>query len=633
MRLPLPLIVVAALLGPLSGVGGAQEGVVDAGPAAEPVVVEERVPMLVELVDMGVPGDAPAIAALLDLAHEGIQSTGVVGELDLMAADVSPEGLAALQSSSAVEAVRPARQDLQLLLDESAATIGAAELHARGLTGEGRVVAVIDSGVDVDHPALVGSVVAQGCFLDGVPTFSNQPAVSVTELCENGTRNDTSAEPCVTIPQSCTHGTAVAGVVTGDDETYTGIAPDAGIIALRVGAVVEGLADEGDPEFPYRTYIPEAGVLAALEAVYSLRDTYDIAAVNLSLGGPPGDCVSAAWEDIVDRLAGAGIAVVAASGNQGWAGSLTFPACLAGVVSVGASTSDGEVAPFSNTGPDLDLLAPGSPITTTALTSHDPSGFATQQGTSFSSPHVAAAFALVDSSLPSGWSVERVRNLLRVSGSMIERPTPSPFDRDPRYPELRLASLVDFEPFGDADEGYWVEAADWAKATGVSTGIGGNRFDPDGALTRAQAVTFLWRFMGAPDAGTASGFADVAADQWYAAAVTWAAATGVTTGTAPGVFSPDAPVSRGQLATFMWRTAGQPPPSIGSGFRDVAAGAFYDTAVDWMAEHGLTTGTTASTFSPDDEVTRAQMVTFEFRLADAGDAWIGAVAPPELALF
>jgi hypothetical protein len=622
------VIVVAALLGPLAGVAGAQED----GPVPRPDI-ESTVPVIVDLVDMGVPGDAPVIAALLDLQHEGVDSTGVLGGLDLMAADVTPEGLAALQASAAVESVRPARQDLQLLLDRSAATIGAARLHAEGLTGQGKVVAVIDSGVDADHPALAGSVVAQGCLLDGLPSFSNEPGVRVTELCENGTRSDTSAAPCVTIAQTCTHGTAVAGVITGDDETFTGIAPDAGIIALRVTAVVEGLVDEGDPEYPYRAYIPEAGVLAALETVYSLRNTFDIAAVNLSLGGSPGNCENAAWEEIVDRLAVAGIPVVAASGNQGWENSLTFPACLPGVMSVGASASDGEVAAFSNTGSDLDVLAPGSPITTTVLTSYEPSGFAAQQGTSFSAPHVAAAFALVDSSLPSGWPVGRTRNLLRVSGEMLERPTPSPFDRDPRYPEIRLASLTNFEPFADADDGFWVEAADWAKVTGVSTGIGDNRFDPDSALTRAQAVTFLWRFMGSPDAGTDSAFADVDRDQWYAAAVTWAASAGVTTGVSPGTFAPDAPVSRGQLATLVWRTVGEPAPSLGPGFADVASGAFYADAVGWMAEHGLTTGTTASTFSPGDDVTRAQMVTFEFRLADADAAWTGAVAPPEFALF
>lgn len=589
--------------------------------------------VIVELVDLGVPGDAPTLAGLLELEHEGIEATGALDGPDILAAEVTPEALAALEASALVESVRPARQDLRLLLDESTTTVGASALQASGSSGSGRVVAVIDSGVDDDHPGLVGSVVDTACFLDGVPTFASQPGVSVTELCENGTRSDTSAEPCVTIPTSCTHGTAVAGVVSGDDALLAGVAPEAGIMALRVTAVVEGLSQPGDPEHPYSAYIPEAGVLAALEHVYAMRTTHDIAAVNLSLGGEPGSCTDAAWEDVIGRLTDAGIAVVAASGNSGWEDKIAFPACLPDVISVGATTAAGAVASFTSSSTGLDLLAPGSPVETTVLTAYDASGYADQQGTSFSSPHVAAAFALVDDDLPAGWSVDRTRNLLVVAGEMIERVTSNPFDRDPRFPELRLGPVVDFEPFADAGAGFWVIASDWAKFTGVSTGLGGNQFGPDAALTRAQAVTFLWRFMGSPDHGTATAFTDVDESAWYAAAVAWADAVDVTTGTSPTTFEPDRPITRGQLATFMWRTAGEPAPSFSSGFVDVSPGAFYADAVDWMAEHEITTGTSPSTFSPNDTVTRAQMVTFEYRLASADLAWSGSVEPPELALF
>ncbi|MEQ8840660.1 MAG: S8 family serine peptidase [Acidimicrobiales bacterium] len=627
----IPLVTVAALAVLLSthGRAGAAEGGEPSGSEADHTVA-----VIVDLVDLGVPGDAPIQASLLDLS-DGIETTGVLESLDLMAADVTLDGLAALESSASVASVRTARDDLQLTLDESTATVGATDFRIEGYSGEGRVVAVIDSGVDDDHPGLVdadlgSSVVAQGCFLDGI---SDNGQIDVVEQCDNGERRSPTATPCVTIPLSCTHGTAVAGVISGDDAALAGVAPDAGIIALRVTAVVDGDLDATDPEERYRTYIPEAGVLAALEEVYALRDTFDIAAVNLSLGGSPQGCEDAVWEDVIDRLASAGIAVVAASGNQGWVDAVSFPACLPGVVAVGATDAAGAVAGFSNTSADLDLLAPGGPIMTTVLDSFDPSGFADQTGTSFSAPHVAAALALVDERLPSEWSVARTRNLLRVAGSMVERTTPNPFDHDPRYPELRLGPLVDFVPFVDAVDGYWVEAADWAKVRGVSTGIGTNSFVPDGSLTRAQAVTFLWRFMGSPDHGNGSVFDDVATGEWYTQAVAWASAVGVTTGTAPGRFSPDEPVTRGQLATFMWRTAGQPSPAFGSGFRDVAPGAFYATAVAWMAENGVTTGTTPFSFSPGDTVSRAQMVTFEFRLADAPAAWTGAVAPPDLALF
>jgi subtilisin family serine protease len=602
----------------------------DADPVTTPV--EEITSVIVELVDLAIPGDASVLAARLDVEHEGVETTAVLDELDLMAADVTPAGRRALERDAAVESVRPARHDLRLLLDESTVTIGASELHLEGVTGSGRVVAVIDSGVDVDHPGIVGSVVEQGCFLTGVPTFEEEPGVSVTELCKNGTRSDTSAEPCTVIPESCTHGTAVAGIITGDDVTFRGVAPDAGIIALRVTAVVEGL-EQGGSEDPYSAYIPEAGVLEALEHVYSLRNTYDIAAVNLSLGGDPGNCEDSVWENVVVRLTDAGIAVVAATGNSGWENAITFPACLDDVIAVGASNKAGEVASFTNTSSDLDLLAPGSGVDSTVLTSYDASGFAPLDGTSFAAPHVAAAFALVGDRLPSGWSVARALNLLRVSGEMIERVTANPFDHDPRFPEVRLDSIIDFAPFVDASAGFWVLAADWAKITGVSTGISPNVFGPGLPLTRAQAVTFLWRLMGEPDFGKDSGFSDVDPSAWYAAAVAWAEFVGVTTGTAPGVFSPEEFVSRGQLATLMWRTAGEPAPSATASFIDVYAADYFARAVYWMAEHVITTGTTPTTYSPDDVVTRAQMVTFEFRLADADFAWTGSVEPPELALF
>jgi hypothetical protein len=245
---------------------------------------------------------------------------------------------------------------------------------------------------------------------------------------------------------------------------------------------------------------------------------------------------------------------------------------------------------------------------------------------------VAAAFALVDGS-QSNFTVDRMRELMRTTGEMITRATPDPLDRDPRFPGLRLAAVTAFEPFLDADSGFWVAASDWARFAGVATGPGGGLFSPDNQLTRAEAVTFLWRLMGRPSASTPSPFVDVPAGMWFTDAVDWAAEVGVTTGLAPGLFGPGDLVTRGQVATFMWRTAGKPPPSVGPGFVDLVAGAFYETPVAWMAENQITTGTTPTTFSPNEVVSRAQMVTLEHRLAGADEAWFGSVDPPDLALF
>ena len=638
MRRLLVALVALAVAGASAPAHADDESALPAPPTPPPTEGDEAEVVLVNLVDLGLPHDAAVLAGLIDIAHDGIEATAALDGVDLMAATVTPAGRTALERSALVEAVRAPRR-LEFLLDTSAVAIEATTLHPDGNTGDGRVVAVVDSGVDADHPGFDGSVVAEACFLTGADTV---PGTTPRELCGNSPSALTAtgagaAVPCTLLPAECTHGTHLAGIISGDDPSFPGVAPDAGILAIRVGAVL----DDG---FGDVNHIPELGVLAALEHVYELRDTYDIAAVNLSLGGDPGSCTDVNWEDVIGRLTDAGIAVVAASGNGGSSSSIMFPACLDDVISVGASAIAGDafdeevpvdpcepgpqppaVSCFTDTSPDLDLLAPGQEITSTVLSSYDASGFATLKGTSFAAPHVAAAFALVGDK--DHFGPDRVRQLMRATGEMVTRPSTGE-----RFPELRLSEVASFTPFPDATNGYWVTGADWAKHTGVSTGIGG-LFEPDLSLTRAQAVTFLWRFMGSPAATTANGFSDVPDGAWYTEAVDWAAETGVTTGFSPTVFKPDDLVTRDQVATFLWRTVGEPAASVPTGFGDVPPGAYFEVAVAWMADNGITTGTSATTFSPGDVVTRAQMVTFEHRVANASGAWTGAVDPPDLALF
>jgi len=334
----------------------------------------------------------------------------------------------------------------------------------------------------------------------------------------------------------------------------------------------------------------------------------------------------------VSRLAAAGVAVVAASGNSGSSGSISFPACLPGVVSVGASTSSGQVATFSDTSSLLDLVAPGDPVVSAAPTSFSAGGYATESGTSFSAPHVSGVYALLDSTFPS-FDPYRIRNLLRSTGVMVSRP-PGPGTSGTRFPEVRADAAQAFVPFADATgAAFWVQPADWAKATGISTGIDGVNFGAAGTLNRAQAVTFLWRFMDQPVATTTATFSDLEAGRYYINAVNWAAETGVTTGKPGNVFDPDGGVTRGQLATFMWRMAGKPAATAPGGFTDVPSGIYYDAAVNWMAENGITTGTAPGMFSPDNVVSRGEMVTFLQRLAATQAAWTGTATPPTRALF
>ena len=134
------------------------------------------------------------------------------------------------------------------------------------------------------------------------------------------------------------------------------------------------------------------------------------------------------------------------------------------------------------------------------------------------------------------------------------------------------------------------------------------------ACTRAQAVTFLWRAFGCPaPKSTSSRFADVRAGDYYHDAVLWATEKGITNGTSETTFSPDAPCTRAQIVTFLWRAEGTPAARGAVRFADVPADAWYYNAVRWAVSRGVTNGTGANAFSPDAPCTRAQIVTFLYR--------------------
>ena len=163
---------------------------------------------------------------------------------------------------------------------------------------------------------------------------------------------------------------------------------------------------------------------------------------------------------------------------------------------------------------------------------------------------------------------------------------------------------------------YYQAAVDWAVANEITAGTSGTEFSPDETCTRAQAVTFLWRVNGQPNTTGNNPFADVAAGSYYADAVQWAVANGITSGTSATTFEPDAPVTRAQVVTFLYRNAGSPSASGSTSFADVPTNAYYADAVRWAVSQGITAGTSANAFSPDEICTRAQIVTFLYRASD-----------------
>lgn len=164
-------------------------------------------------------------------------------------------------------------------------------------------------------------------------------------------------------------------------------------------------------------------------------------------------------------------------------------------------------------------------------------------------------------------------------------------------------------------DAYYYNAVLWAAENGITSGTTATTFSPDNLCTRAQMATFLWRAAGSPDpVGSSNPFVDVAADAYYAKAVQWAYEKGITGGTSATTFSPDQTCTRAQMATFLWHNAGSPETlNTTNPFADVPVNVYYATAVQWAYDNGITSGTNATAFSPNASCTRAQMVTFLYR--------------------
>lgn len=170
-------------------------------------------------------------------------------------------------------------------------------------------------------------------------------------------------------------------------------------------------------------------------------------------------------------------------------------------------------------------------------------------------------------------------------------------------------------PFVDVAEGtYYYDPVLWAVANGITSGVDATHFDPNGTCTRAHAVTFLWRAAGQPEPKTTQmPFKDVKAGSYYEKAVLWAVENKITNGTSTTTFSPDKNCTRAQIVTFLWRSEGEPYASDSNNpFTDIASDYYMD-AVFWAVKEGITNGTTPTTFSPNDRCTRAQIVTFIYR--------------------
>ncbi len=174
----------------------------------------------------------------------------------------------------------------------------------------------------------------------------------------------------------------------------------------------------------------------------------------------------------------------------------------------------------------------------------------------------------------------------------------------------RTASCTVTVRFGDVYESaYYYNDVYWALANNITNGTSNTMFSPDQACTRAQAVTLLYRINGSPAAGGANPFADISSGAYYYNAVLWASQNGIVVGTSATTFSPNQTCTRAQIVTMIWRCRRQ-RPAAANGFSDVASNSYYYTPVRWAAEQGVTNGTAPGRFSPDAPCTRAQIIRF-----------------------
>lgn len=354
--------------------------------------------------------------AVLDRVPSLKQKTETTKRFDtipFMAMEVTPaelETLAGLTEITSIEEDRLAKPHLA----QSVPLIGGTAAWASGYTGAGQTVAILDTGVDGTHPFLAGKVVSEACY----SSSSSSLFGSVTPLCPGGVTSSTAAGSAmpyasgVCPTEECDHGTHVAGIAAGAGASFSGVAKDASIIAIQVFSRLDGVLNCGGSSPCVSSF--DSDLIRGLERVYALRTTYNIAAVNMSVGGgnysnqSTCDSDNSSTKAAIDNLRAANIATVISSGNDGYISSMSSPGCISTAISVGATwdapgsgnscsgndlgtSSVDAIACYSNSASFLNLLVPGS-----LITSSIPGGaYAAWQGTSMAAPHVTGVWALL----------------------------------------------------------------------------------------------------------------------------------------------------------------------------------------------------------------------------------------------
>ena len=346
-----------------------------------------------------------------------------IGQLPMVVATVTPAGLEQLREDPNVEKVF--RDELRhISLYDTVISTGAAQHTEAGYSGKGWVVAVLDSGVDTKHPAFKGAIAGEACFSSN---YSGEGSQSKS-FCKDGKTKVIGKGAGINCDMSfsdlCSHGTHVAGIVAGrpvklkNGKTIHGMAPDAKLLVAQIFSGIEG-KDCESAGLTRCILAYDSDTLQALEWVYSLRNDFKIASVNMSIGGsgftePCDDKVS--YAPLIEKLRKAGIATVIATGNEGLQDAVGAPGCVSSAVSVTATDKTGKIDEnYANVARFVTIAAPGTQI----LSSIPGRKVARFDGTSMATPHVAGAFAVLRQEYPEA-SVSEIVKLIRKYGRTVK---------------------------------------------------------------------------------------------------------------------------------------------------------------------------------------------------------------------
>lgn len=354
---------------------------------------------------------ANAQARVLE-AVPGAQNVKRYETVPMVAMSVTAAELRALLANPAVSRIT---EDVAVApsLNGSVPLIKANRLWRQGITGNGWAVAVLDTGAQRNHPAFNGKIVSEACY-------STTVAGQSTSVCPRGAQSSIkkgSGRNCPARVPGCDHGTHVAGIAVGfPSNPYKGVARGGNLIPIQVFSRFDNDSDCGGNAPCVLSYTSDQ--LSALERVFQLQRKRKIASVNMSLGGGAysSNCDTSDLKPAIDNLRSRKVAVVIASGNNGYNGYISSPSCISSAIAVGSTTKSDEVSSFSNHAGLVALMAPGSDIRAPILGSK----YGVKSGTSMATPHVAGAWALLKQSKPTA-TVSEILRALACTGKDVKR--------------------------------------------------------------------------------------------------------------------------------------------------------------------------------------------------------------------